>query len=77
VNLCLFDNMVDITKPGDRVEVTGIYRAVPIKAAPNRRALKSVYKTYLDVIHVRKDSDSRLRNEAAEVGHSLVLWVIH
>jgi len=66
VNLCLFDHMVDITKPGDRVEVTGIYRAVPIKAAPNRRALKSVYKTYLDVIHVRKDSDSRLRNEASE-----------
>eukprot|EP00959_Pyramimonas_sp_CCMP1952_P128066 2678619-Pyramimonas_sp.AAC.3 len=38
VNLCLFDNMVDNAKPGDRVEVTGIYRAVPIKTAPNRCA---------------------------------------
>jgi len=66
VNLCLFDAMVDNAKPGDRVEVTGIYRAVPIKTSSNRRALKSVYKTYLDVIHVRKDTSGRLKNEAAD-----------
>ncbi|KAK3269585.1 hypothetical protein CYMTET_21981 [Cymbomonas tetramitiformis] len=66
VNLCLFENIVDAAKPGDRIEVTGIYRAVPIRVAPNQRSLKAIYKTYLDVIHIRKDSDQRLRSERSK-----------
>tara|TARA_B110000971_G_scaffold218821_1_gene258440 strand:+ start:828 stop:2684 length:1857 start_codon:yes stop_codon:yes gene_type:complete len=64
VSMCVFDSLVDECKPGDRVEITGVYRAVPIRAAPNLRILKSVYKTYVDVIHVRKDSASRINNTA-------------
>ena len=55
----------DEAKPGDRVEVTGVYRAVPIRVAPNQRILKSVYKTYVDVIHIRKDRTARIANTAA------------
>jgi hypothetical protein len=47
------------------LQVTGIYRAVPIRVAPNRRSFKSVYKTYLDIIHIKKDEAERMRNEAA------------
>lgn len=54
VSLSLFDELVDIAKPGDRVEVTGVYRAVSMRVAPNQRTLRSIYKTYIDVIHVRK-----------------------
>ena len=64
VSMCVFDSLVDEAKPGDRVEVTGVYRAVPIRAAPNVRVLKSVYKTYVDVIHVRKDAAHRIANTA-------------
>ena len=65
VSMCVFDSLVDEAKPGDRVEVTGVYRAVPIRVAPNQRVLKSVYKTYVDVIHIRKDRTSRIANTAA------------
>jgi DNA replication licensing factor MCM4 len=41
------------------------YSAVPIRVAPNQRILKSVYKTYIDVIHIRKDRACRIANTAA------------
>ena len=66
VSLCVFDELVDGVKPGDRVEVTGVYRAVAMRVAPNQRTLRSVYKTYVDVIHMRQDASRRLRNEAAD-----------
>ena len=66
VSMCVFDSLVDEAKPGDRVEVTGVYRAVPIRVAPNQRILKAVYKTYVDVIHIRKDQTSRIKNTAAK-----------
>ena len=66
VSLCVFDELVDGAKPGDRCEITGVYRAVPMRVAPNQRTLRSIYKTYVDVIHIGKDSSSRLRNEASE-----------
>ena len=64
VSMCVFDELVDQAKPGDRVEVTGVYRAVPIRISSTRRTLKSVYKTYLDIIHIRKDAGNRMRNTA-------------
>jgi len=66
VNLCAFDDLVDSAKPGDRVEVTGVYRAVPMRLQPGKRTLRAVYKTYIDVIHLRKDASERLRNTASE-----------
>ena len=66
VNLCAFDDLVDCAKPGDRVEVTGVYRAVPMRLQPGKRTLRAVYKTYIDVIHLRKDASERLRNTASE-----------
>jgi len=44
---------VDSVRPGDRVEVTGIFRAIPKRVNPKMRSLRSVYKTHLDVIHYR------------------------
>lgn len=38
-----------------RVEVTGIFRAVPKRVTPKQRVVRSVYKTYVDVIHFRYD----------------------
>ena len=60
VNLCVFEDLVDAAKPGDRMEVTGIYRAQPIRTQSRTRTLKSVYKTYIDVIHFKRTEKSRL-----------------
>ena len=60
--MCVFDDLVDQAKPGDRVEVTAVYRAVPIRMSSTRRTLKSVYKTYLDII-TREKGRGRLDEE--------------
>ena len=44
------DDLVDAVQPGDRVYVSGIYRAVPMRANPKARNIKSVYKTHIDVV---------------------------
>jgi DNA replication licensing factor MCM4 len=50
VTFC-FDDLVDSVQPGDKVEVTGVLRAQPVRVHPRIRRVKSVYKTYVDVIH--------------------------
>lgn len=51
VTLCVYEDMVDVARPGDRVRVTGIYRACPIRARSTQRTLKHIYRTFLDVVH--------------------------
>ena len=54
VTLFAFDDLVDAVRPGDRLEVTGVYRAVPTRVNPKIRTVRSIYKTYIDVIHFRR-----------------------
>lgn len=43
-------------KPGDRIDVIGIYKAQGIRSNSMKRTLKNVYRTYIDVInYVKKD----------------------
>lgn len=58
VTMLCFDEMVDATKPGDRVTVTGIYVATPVRVHPRICQMKSVFKTHIDILHVRRDEPS-------------------
>lgn len=60
VTLFAFDELVDVVKPGDKVEVTGIFRAVPQRVSSRRRTVNSVYRTYIDVLHFRKAGKGRV-----------------
>ncbi|XP_004507486.1 DNA replication licensing factor MCM4 [Cicer arietinum] len=60
VSLLLHDKLVDTGKPGDRVEVTGIYRAMSVRVGPTQRTVKSLFKTYIDCLHIKKTSKSRM-----------------
>lgn len=60
LSLCVYDELVDICKPGDRIEATGIFRGIPVRINPRQRSLKSLFKTYVDVVHVRLNSSRRL-----------------
>ena len=60
VSLSVYDELVDVSKPGDRLTVTGIFRSVPVRVNPRQRTLKSLFKTFLDVVHVRLGTDDRL-----------------
>jgi DNA replication licensing factor MCM4 len=53
VSLSVYDELVDVSKPGDRLVITGIFRSIPVRVNPRQRTLKSLFKTYLDVVHIR------------------------
>ncbi|KIY70249.1 cell division control protein 54 [Cylindrobasidium torrendii FP15055 ss-10] len=53
VSLSVYDELVDVSKPGDRLLVTGIFRSVPVRVNPNQRTMKSLFKTFIDVVHIR------------------------
>ena len=60
VMLMCYNDMVDAVQAGERVTITGIYRAVPLQVSPRISTVRSVYKTYIDVVHFRKVDEKRL-----------------
>ncbi|CCH61451.1 hypothetical protein TBLA_0E03960 [Henningerozyma blattae CBS 6284] len=72
VSLCVYDELVDACRAGDRVEVTGTFRSIPIRPNSRQRVLKSLYKTYIDVVHIRKVSDKRLGIDTSTVEQELL-----
>lgn len=60
VSLCVYDELVDICKAGDRVEVTGIFRCNPMRVNARQRTQKTLFKTYVDVLHVQKMDPKKL-----------------
>ncbi|KAL0278677.1 UNVERIFIED_CONTAM: hypothetical protein PYX00_000428 [Menopon gallinae] len=54
------NTLVDVVQGGDRVSVTGIYRARPVQVNPRMRNVGSVYKTHIDVLHFQKLDKKRL-----------------
>ncbi|EPQ28882.1 uncharacterized protein PFL1_03683 [Pseudozyma flocculosa PF-1] len=60
VSMCAYDELVDVSKPGDRVEITGIFRSTPVRVNPRQRSLKSLYKTFVDILHIKRSSGKRL-----------------
>jgi DNA replication licensing factor MCM4 len=60
VSLCAYDELVDVVKPGDRVLITGIFRSIPMRVNPRMRSIKSLFKTYVDVVHVKRTNAGRM-----------------
>ena len=54
VSLCSYEELVDVCKAGDRIEVTGIFRSNPVRVNPRQRTIKNLFKTYIDVLHIQK-----------------------
>jgi DNA replication licensing factor MCM4 len=59
VMICCFDDLVDTVRPGDRVEVTGIYKASATRPLARLNMCNSVYRTYIDAISIASDTKAR------------------
>ena len=66
IQLCAFEEHVDYVRPGDRVEVVGIYRAQGMRVNSNRRTMKNIFITYIDVVSYQKVDNSRFGVETEE-----------
>ncbi|OAA54322.1 cell division control protein 54 [Niveomyces insectorum RCEF 264] len=60
VSVCVYNELVDFCKAGDRVLITGIFRVSPVRVNPRQRTVNSVHKTYVDVLHIQKVDSRRL-----------------
>lgn len=69
VHICCYDNLVNKLKPGDRIEITGIYRAQSIRESLFRRNIKPVFRTYLDMVDFVEDKKNKIKHED-ETSHS-------
>ena len=65
VTLMCHSQLVDVARPGDRVEITGVFRATGQRVSSRKRTMRAVYHTYVDVLHVRKVGASPLHQWAA------------
>ena len=48
--------------------MTGIYRATPVRVNPRQRAVHQLYRTYIDVVHIRQTDAKRVRVNRKDVG---------
>ncbi|KIW14868.1 hypothetical protein PV08_07653 [Exophiala spinifera] len=71
VSLCVYDELVDVCKAGDRIEVTGIFRGNPVRVNPRQRTVKALFKTYVDVLHVQKVDKRKLGIDASTIEQEL------
>lgn len=71
VSLCIYDELVDSCRAGDRVEVCGIFKSSPVKVSPRLRVVKSLFKTYLDVVHIKKVDKHRIGVDVSTIENEL------
>ncbi|CEM17794.1 unnamed protein product [Vitrella brassicaformis CCMP3155] len=61
IQVFAYSDLVDFALPGDRVEVTGVYRCKPLRVTRRVRTLKSVFKTFVDAYNIQKTASERMR----------------
>ena len=72
VALFAYDELVDVAKPGDRVEVTGILKSKAMRVNPRQRSIRSIHKTYVDVLHFKKTRKGQLSGSSGSAENGTI-----
>ncbi|XP_052834086.1 DNA replication licensing factor mcm4-A [Octopus bimaculoides] len=64
--LYAYNDLIDKVQPGDRITVTGIYRAMPRRVNPRQSNIKAIYKTHIDIVHFRTVDTKRLHMDGGD-----------
>ena len=68
MHLQVHQQLVDYVRPGDRVECNGIFRVASVRINGDRRTIKNVFRTYLDVVTFVKTDKNRFNLLANDDG---------
>jgi DNA replication licensing factor MCM4 len=71
VSLCAYDELVDVCKAGDRVEITGIFKCNQVRVNPRQRTVKNIFKTYVDCLHIQKVDKRRMGIDTTTIEEQL------
>lgn len=71
VSICAYNELVDFCKAGDRIEVTGIFKTNSVRVNPRQRTVKSVYKTFIDALHIQKIDKRRMGIDVTTIEQEL------
>ncbi|KAF2793309.1 MCM-domain-containing protein [Melanomma pulvis-pyrius CBS 109.77] len=71
VSLCAYDELVDVCKAGDRVEITGIFKCNQVRINPRQRSVKNIFKTYVDALHIQKVDKKRMGIDVSTIEEEL------
>lgn len=72
VSLVVYDELVDSCRAGDKVVITGIFKCIPVRSNPRQRALRNIFKDYVDVVHVKKISNDKLDLDTSTIEQQLL-----
>ncbi|GBE60626.1 DNA replication licensing factor [Babesia ovata] len=56
-----YDDLIDAAMPGDKVEVTGIFKASSLRINPRMRTSSAIYRTFMNALHIRLEESSKYR----------------
>ena len=71
VSLCAYDDLVDVCKAGDRVEITGVFKCTQVRINPRQRSVKNIFKTYVDALHIQKVDKRRMGIDVTTIEEEL------
>jgi DNA replication licensing factor MCM4 len=71
VSICAYDDLVDVCKAGDRVEITGIFKCNSVRINPRQRTVKNIFKTYVDALHIQKVDKKRMGIDVSTIEEEL------
>lgn len=71
VSLCAYDDLVDVCKAGDRVEITGVFKCNQVRVNPRQRTVKNIFKTYVDALHIQKTDKRRVGIDVSTIEEEL------